>query len=644
MEQDCAFPKDLHYTRDESGNIINLDCALRVKNALEAELPDFLNYRGRWSGETNGKYWLYSMVGDANGLTGKVRESVLSNLLDDNTAANRYDHMAYRSVENMLFYNPLFLDERDVRLDLATRILNTANDTERQNDAIKLGYDRKQIGQNSRSNTIFINTDPTGYRAALEAALQSGSRQDLQFDLNVQSIQYNGKYQKHQGFLYLADTLCSVYETAVNQKRNLPDAFSALYKYCSRFVPENQVLLWAYSEIDNQFRHIFKEYEHGNIFESMKMICDIRGCKDALSALYDRIWLIRMETLLAGNTDLGAQLAALEKLELYLGAGKRKLSTVKEILNLLKKQPVKIYSPYMKEKVQFLMAKIEMSMSNHLGDHLRAERVYQEVVKAVHYSDMEELLGMQLVLCVSYSDALQFEKEEKLAREIISHYELLSEIRKDIYQQAEGIYPSNGRACSQLGQCLSYQQRWDESMEWFRKAIVLFGDSVSDIIRTKNYMMHTCIESGNQADFLTLFRECYKLDQPRDAFFDAADKYDAFDYYLILKYIWLFEKDQISAKGIRQIMNRIAPFTRQRVQDHPWEQIFKYTGLLILYRNKGEQKDEAVGFMKAMMESIPEESMTGILRSIQEEARQQFENVKNGLPWDQECRLTYMYR
>ena len=57
----CKYPQDLHYNWFDN-QVINPVTAEKVKNAIIASLPDFLNGTGKWaSNAPKGKYYLHAL-------------------------------------------------------------------------------------------------------------------------------------------------------------------------------------------------------------------------------------------------------------------------------------------------------------------------------------------------------------------------------------------------------------------------------------------------------------------------------------------------------------------------------------------------------------------------------------------------------
>ena len=145
----CVYPNDLH-NRWQSGAILNVKKVTALKKKLIKTMPEFIQGTGEWEENgPKGKYYIYGLVGNSEGIT-KYKLPNLSNLINDGIAGNRYEHMAYRTLENVLFYNPYLYDDKIV-LDIATRQLVT-NNNDKSKEAKKLGYEEKS--QNHFSLTV----------------------------------------------------------------------------------------------------------------------------------------------------------------------------------------------------------------------------------------------------------------------------------------------------------------------------------------------------------------------------------------------------------------------------------------------------------------------------------------------------------
>lgn len=636
-EQGCNYPYDLHYNW-QNGSVVNAESAEKVKNALTAELPDYLKKRGRWtrSRPQKSSYYVFCMVGDKTALANSA-----SNLRDD-VAAIRYEHMVYRTIENLLFFNPLFRNETEIKLHLPTRVIKVT-DPAMQQEMKELGY-RKHQSEQTYDPDIFHVTDESGFRTCLESALLNSDRDDLIFDLMVQSIKYETP-QFHQMFLYLADTMCSVWQEAIHGLTAIDEAMPLLKACGDNLVYSGNTLLWAYNHSDQKWRSCWSDFRHGNWFDALKSAGEIRTSQSAACQAYKEIWIGSFEQALTESTDFPALSEAFYRLDQYmLDLEKRRQGTGLYIMNLLQKNFTQIKDEHLRGKLEYRVSKILTGLYNHNGDHVRAREEYEKCVRAARYVPIEEFLGLQLMHSTSLSDAGLFEEAEKIAAELVSHHELLNEIKESVYPDNRMIYDSYARALSQHGQCLAFLERYDEAVQRFRQALKIFEKDSRDWQMTGSFLLHALIEQDNREDYDQFARIYFKSGSPRKQFNNIKENKCGnipFALYLFLKGLWVFSGTE--AENIKEILEKTGQIRMSADPHHPWEQIMKYCAFLWC-RYFEDEKDHSRS--RELMDNGAEnlKNATGILKIIGEDNELQYQNVISGRDYTTGSKLHFTYR
>ena len=639
-EQECSYPADLHYNRS-GGKVINAETAEKVKKALAEEMPDYLCKRGRWAqGRPAGStYYAFCMVGDQNGLD----DNSAGNLRDD-VATVRYDHMIYRTIENIIFYNPRFQDEKNIVLHLPTRVIQTT-DPFLTDELKQLGYSRHKNNQGVHEQNVFDVTDPASFRTCLESALLSSDRNDLIFDLSVQSINYETP-QFHQMFLYLADTMCSVYQDAISGLTTNAQALPALDKYCSQLVNSSKALLWAYHPADRQWRKIWKRYSNGNWFDALINAGELRFSNQAVKQIYSKIWVRPFEEDLAVKNDFSALSEAVFRLDQYmLNKSNRNQNIGMYIMNLLKENYRQITDEKERGVLEYRLSKIMMGLYNHCGEFTKAQEEYNKCVNAARYVPIEEYLGLQLPYSVSLCDARRFEEAEKVASALVSHHELLNAIKEDVYPGDKTIYDSYARALSQDGQCLAFLEKYDEGLERFNQALDIFESGTQDWLVTSSYRLHLLIEKGDRDTYTELARAYFGAGSPKKQFAAILNRKCGsvpFALYLFLKGLWVFQPET-DPQTIREFTDKVSELQRISGSFHPWEQIMKYCAFL---QCRCFEADGCHTESAALMETERAilQGTDGILQVIAEENEKQYALVLQGKDFTTGSKLNFTYR
>lgn len=646
-EQGGSYPTDLHPIWDAGGNVINADSMGKTKKALSTEMGDYLQKRGRWANgrPQKGSYYTFCMVGDQKGL-----DDHSAGNLRDNIATVRYDHMIYRTIENILMYNPQFRNEKEIKLDLPTRVINL-NDKGINRESLKaelekLGYRRRRNKDGSFDENVYEVTDETSFRTCLESALLNTDRSDLQFDLNVQSINYK-KPQFYQMFLYLADTLCSVYQDTIYGMKTNAAALPALKEKCGKLTRAEKNMLWAYHPVDQKWRTIWNDYSNANWFEALTAAWEIRTSRGAVEKVYGDTWIQWFEKVLVAEKDFSALSEAVFKLDQYmLDMETRKQGTGMYIMNLLKENYQLIENEKERGRLEYRISKIITGLYNHHGDYAKAQAEYKKCMAAARYVPIEEFLGLQLLHSVSLCDAQKYEEAENVAATLVTHHELLNDIKTEVYPDNRMVYDSYGRALSQHGQCYSFLGRYEESIERFEEALEIFEEKSRDWRVTGSYLLHTLIEKEDAGAYKAKAKEYFGAASVKKQFSNIIDGKcgkASFALYVFLKGLWLFGGTETDPAVIREMIEKIKEAQKADDPSHPWEQVMKYCAFLqCRYFEKNEKhegSEELMAIGRATLQK-PE----GILKVIAEENEKQYRLVIQGKDWMDGSKVNYTYR
>ena len=643
-EQNCSYPYDLHYNWVDD-RVVNPDNATKVKHALAAELPDYLQKKGRWTGgrPSDSYYMVFCMVGDKNGLD----DQTLSNMRDDR-ATIRYDRMIYRTLENLIVYNPRFQEERKYNLHLPTRVYKP-NTRQEARDLRSLSYGRRQKSDGTFDNSKFIVTDETGFRIAVEAVLKNSDRTDLQFDMLIQSINYDA-HQPQQQFLYLADTLCSVYQEAIDKLSTNAKALPALMECGKKLVGSDRTLLWAYHSVDTQWRRIWDDFRHGNWFDALKEASVIRASRGAIEKIYQKIWINDFENA-AAKTEVPKKIRpmedALARLDDYMhDFEKREQATGLYIIEQLRRSHEQIGDPDIRESMEYKFTKILTGLYNHRGDYIHAKQQYEKCMKAARYVSIEEYLGYQLYYIVCLNDSGQYKEAEELAKRVLSQHESLDKIRNEINPDNRLIPISHARAYSQHAQCLTLLGRFDEAIPEFREALKIFSDRPRDRSMTGSFLLHALIEKGERQEYLKTAEEYFgaaTAEEQYSLITQGKCGNISFALYLYLKGLWVFRDKELDPQFIRKIIGETEERMKKENPEHPWGQVMKYCAFLWhRYFEPGEKHSRSKELME-LSRTVPRDP-EGVLKAIREENDLQYQNVLNGINYTDGCKLTFTYR
>ena len=654
----CKYPQDLHYNWFDN-QVINPVIAEKVKNAIIASLPDFLNGTGKWaSNAPKGKYYLHALVGDKNGINyfesnGLKKINELSNLLNDDISSNRYEHMAYRAIENLLFYNFRFqnMEDNHVRLNLATRVFKANDDAQLKKEALQTGHER-----HDKYESTFKATTLSSYRAALISMIQNSNRKDIYFDdIRVDSICYedNPEVNFYHGFLYLSDIICNLYSSILEHCNRTDAGIEQLWQQCQQFVPK-RVYVWAYNDFDQKYRAIYKSFLSKDYYKSLKEMYLISTTNEKTASVYDALWFddIKKNVLFSSDENEFSYIEkSIESLENELNASKIKADESRYIFNFLKSKTEEICDKSDNEAKKYgllyKLYKSELAICNHEGNPVASEEAFNQCQKYSRYVNVEDFTELQNMYSVKLCDSLKFEEAIEVTKKTCEYEDMLHTIKEEI-NPSETKYIHQGRTYSQLAQCYSFIEDYANAKENFNKAFECYGDDSFNKTITLSYYLHMLIEQKNKEEYEKIIKEYLGREILKEQLLDILSVDDipsAFKLYVYMKALYVFYVDDLknnSPKLLKELLSKFESVKKIGNKcNHPWEMIYKYAAFCCLKVGNKEYSDKAEEYIK-LAKNINVDG--GILHRIIDEIDTQYNSVKEGKSAFENSELTYMFR
>ena len=641
----CRYPRDLHYFPEDR----NGDTTGKVTNRIKGELSDFLLGTDGWKDTPPyGSYYLYALLLDREQKNRK-NFSFRSNLIDDNNASNRYEHMAYRIVENLLFYNPSIKD-KNVKLELATRSFPIK----------KAGADYIDLGYAKRSEYYEI-TNAAGYKAAISSVIMEREADDTQYSLKVQSINYKKDDSNkddsnyNQGFLYMADIICGEFRDFIRKKSKTgANELDLVLSGGNELLRQMKTFAYSYGEIDWVFRRAYRNAEEGNYFQALLSMKQAELNKVRNESFYRQNWFPAIEQMIDNSTSTMSLQIALEQLDHYLDQSNCNLSAAeyihRHLFNQAQHLPIASQPDnVLMNRLLFFLYRTKTRICNHNGDFEQAQAAYNLCISKAQYVSVEDYLEMSNLYCVALVDRMDYQKALEYVNNTVSYEEMLNEVKMAIYDKNNTIFVHYGRSCSQQGQCLAFLRRYEESSEAFERALKSFGDNRRERLFTLSLYLHMLIEKGDLKTYEKYAAEYFGSDDIREQFrlIDRqTDKNRKFMLYVYMKALYCFYRSRTETNVINAIIAKTKKAADRDCDAHPWEMILKYCAFLVLHLNNYKATKASKQLMRQSDKAIAHVT-NGILPKIQKENWRQYRELCQGKPLDavfQDSEMTYMHR
>lgn len=633
-----TYPADLHY--EPNGTREHNNTVTAVKNEVGRTLRGFLC-------SAAGKYYLYALASDRAGVSRFSTDSA-GNMLADNYASNRYLHMSGAVLRNLLLDNPVVRDNY-YELELATRVYRP-NDTQKQQWE-KLGQ-HSMFRNNPNISDLYSVRSEDGYISLVSSIAMEQRDAKIDYKLLVQPINYKNRNENdaetpnEQGFLYLADIVCTLFQNALRGSDGAP--VSRLYDCANRYTRHADNMIWCYCDLDLALQRAIRDGADGNWFDCLSTLYGFDGEKHPAAAHYRDFW--RKKVLLRLRRDCTSErlsrassgLAAL--IETTDFNYEQAEAIADELLRMAEARADSVDSA-----CRFNLYHTLMTLSNHRGDHEKAKEYYHLAMRNAQYAPITDYLEMRNAYSVSLLDSLCYQEALENTRKTLEYEEWIEEIRRDIADQTSGrddtVAVHYSRTLSQLAQCYAYAEQHKEAQDTFEQALARFGDNEPDAQRTRSYLLHELIESGVRERYEQEAKLYFKTDDRLEQLKAACDVNDArsspFAIWIFVKAWYCLYREETQTDDAKKMLELLdAAWKGGNNRQHPWEFICKYCALIAEAKLLKAPSNLWSGRLKAFPPDVPD----GLVARIVHDGLAEYNALKSGGHYTPDAALTFMYR
>ena len=606
-ENQVEYPQGLHY--EEGGGVLNERLG-KVKEQINHTLGGFLRHgtcpiRNRFGTELNsmkpreGRYHLFAMARLGN-VQEKEKDHDTSILAREDYASNLYVHMAEEIVERLIFHNPVLEIRGKILLDLATRMaVIEGKDAElRAREYRKLGYrEREDLSKRYRDKRFFPLTNADIYRTAVEREMLDTGKREIQLDkVRVHSIYYQEEQEGYgMEFLFLADVVCSVLGYQVDTG-TAGAMIEDMAKRARRYTGQEQNLIFAYDEVDIQWKKAWRRLEEKDYFEALKLSREGMRMSSPYAEYYKNNWFSQVSEHLKKETDAAAFGIALQKYHLFSESNNLNQEDLVSIYQVLETMLGNmVFQREEDQSVLYELYDAGISAYSHIGDSLRAGECFERCIKYAGCTELERYLKTRNKMAVYLMDNFSYQE----ALDIVQDNELY---QKELLTIREMVCPDQdtsvhyGITLSQLGQ-VQAALHMPESEDSFLAALEQIRDTGSyDYIRTLSYLLHGYLEMGEKERYDRRATEYFGGEQEHNARLTYLIREGAqengvfsmkFALYVYVKGLYCFHLDEISGR----LLDRLCRIEKEigkiggekalsQINNHPWEIIYKYLALI----------------------------------------------------------------
>lgn len=651
----CRYPQDLHFS--SNGNTNNGQNVALVKGKFTDTIKEYLE-QGTWNGSTLipeqrvGKYYIFASLRGKNGKKNLLSDGV-SEAVKDDFASNLYVHMAEDVIGRLVFHNPIINDISKIRLELATRrvLLSGSDRLERMKQYEKLGF--KAVQREPGNNvgvTEYLLTNPDNYRTALEREMLSCNQERILVDrIGVKSIYY-GNQRSGMDFLYLSDAICSFLGFKI--QGNKPSEWIEQFSTRSCSINGNvDNIIWAYDEVDDYYSKAWRCLEMKDYYSALSMAFD--GCKynSEITPFYVKKWFKYIDKYIVKQTDSSAFSMAVKKYRESIFNNNLNQEKLVYIYELLEKMSHNIIFANRKDEAELYdLYDSGLSAYIHNSNLPEAEKCFEKTKQYAEYVATESYLRTRNKMVVFLCDNLRFEEALVLADENITYHDLLSEMKKELFGTSFTEALNHAIALSQRAQVYAFMN--DNRAEAdFLAAFEIMDKDTPDRYITQSYLMHYYISQGRKEKYEKLSIEYFGnktslIEQFNYIAKEGAKERNAkfsmkYALYVYVKALYVFYLDEIPSrllnklKDVEQALCDVNKKAEKQINGHPWELIYKYLSLIMIYHSNIEIKDR---YVKSLHKMFSESE--GVIREIYHES---IRCIGENEIFDAKDTYTYMY-
>lgn len=595
---DQRYPKGLH-----SGQGAD-ELVPGVKAEVVKTLPEFLKkgtcYGKEFSstlfGNTikeskrEGEYYIWLVLKSEGGMQdeNKTKQQFL---LREEEGDNLYYHMADEVLEHIIFHNPVLGKIERLHPYIATRSSGWIS----HHDAAyktysRLGYRRnqpqKQGNNEVKTQFSFMNGDV--YRTLFTQKMMYTPcyPQIKEGEFNICSINYNNE-KANMEYLYLADSICSylgdthpVHGT-VRQHESSQWIGEINTLANDMVVGEDHVLLFAYDRIDILFSNAWKAYEKGDYHTALTISYKAKEQKGAFARYYQNKWFLLLENKMKQADDLNAWKQTISHIKSNIFSNeleqKRELFIYHFIEQVMQKYTTEECSDE-KRRLLYWFYNLGISLYSHVGDTKKAWECYEKCQDYFGAVSTEDILRCKNQSVVILTDSFQWEKAREQAEQVLNGYISLKEVRYEIACTSPNkSYLPHQKAKSQMAQVLSLYRN-AKAETYYLSALEGMQGNIADYNITLSYLLHFYMDMGWQEKYeLWATKYFGNYDKPlarleyliSHSFCENAAYHFTFGFYVFVRGLYLFEKDQIE-DDLWEILADIVTYIKENGKNNPY--------------------------------------------------------------------------
>ena len=635
----ASFPGSLH-SNGNNGNVVRL-----VKMKLSETLPDFIKH-GTYANKClkydnveisprEGRYSICAVVKSTNGKQALLR-SELGDFFRDGVASNLYFHMASEAVEHFVFHNPIYPQGGNFKLDIATRISSEIDDNMLE------PYIMQGLNPAKTKGNQFFLTNADVFRTILTEQMMGDKKKDIQISsFMVNSIKYdpsrvegkdsNDEWYKEYIFLYLADIVCA-FLTHDTKKDDVKEIYSR-----AETLTGGNNLVFAYDEIDEYFKRSWRDVEAGEYCRALSELYYINNNKSCEAELYKENWIPFIEETVISkiseeklmNDMRSVFFNEVQKLRNSYMTNSLNAEEAFYVFKIFEKAAGMVKEENKSDRLQYYLNDIGVKAYCHRGDTASVAPYFKECERNACAVDMEEYIRTRNQYATALCDSFDYEKAVRITNETVSIakgiYDLSIKLRGNTVEDHFGK-TEFAKTLSLAGQFASFMCDDESALSLFDNSFRFMKNDRINTKITESYKLHLLIQMNDKDKYMeTLADYCDGASSVKGQLgmigkmVKSGEVSEKYALYVFLKGLYyLYETDTVGEVWDR-IKDLIKDIPDTRKNDHPWELIYKYFGLLSVKMGESGSVKECI----SMIDKVSDTKKDTLIYTISLESKAQ---------------------
>ncbi|MFX0548662.1 hypothetical protein ACOAKC_04935 [Hathewaya histolytica] len=589
LENNLEYPKGIHSTEMKDKT---------VKYKIEKDLVRYI--------KENKKYHFICL------LKGKQKRSNyknLSNIVNDSNASNLYEHMVCNLIFNSVFYNRGFYDDEKINLQVATRSIPI--DKSKKNEIKKymeLGYSYRVSDDNKKY--IFYLTDIRTYKSAIGVKMMENKiNKNIDFTMNVTSINYKKQDATTTSFLYVADFVCDIIKDYLDKDKNDFNIRNVSKEITN--ILGKDFLCWVYDDIDSVLNDLVKNINKKDLIACLNESYNLKESKSYFQDYYWNYWYKHFKEDIKDTFNVNRIDIYISEIKYMFSKEvhdyKRGLYIALELWSIFEKyhKSIQKESKKISEKYFYRLSDLILRGYNHIGDTENAEIYFKICDKYKETVNIEEYIStINRIVQIDVNEFKFNTAIERLEPSLLG-LEVWKKTKKEVSElmglneQRTACLELRGKVLSSIGQFNAFKREKENAEEYFEKALGEFIHDEKNRTVTLSYYMHLAIDNNDFNLYKKYEQSYFGTDDINEQFksitiLSNKEKPDNFKLFVYIKALNVFYGKNLEDKLLDKIRSTDYIKLGFSVASNPWQLIYKHISLILYKKGKMNEGDTMI--------------------------------------------------